>query len=198
MLNENSPTTNDSTASKSLSIDFKLSRKNYPLWRFKMLPMLERLNLATNATKEGKEVVTLKENATTLSALTINLSDEITADVMHLKTPQSIWDYLEKLYYGVSYSRKVLGIQKLCGFRYESGSISDSVASLRRILTEIRTASQSSEITYEEIAISMLLQALPSDFQNIRSSIINEKITNLDQATDRLLKEEDLIKTNQF
>ncbi|KAJ2990457.1 hypothetical protein HDV02_004422, partial [Globomyces sp. JEL0801] len=183
------------SSSKSLFINCPLTRENYQLWRFKMLPLLDDEKLATISTNtEGIKTVIIEDSSRAKRAITMNLSDTIAVEVMQLNTAGEIWEHFEQSFSGVSHSRKLLGIQKLCSFRHQSNSIRSTVAELRTILNETITASNTKSITFEELATAMLVNSLSSNYSVVRSRIMSEKLTTLDKVQDILLKEEEIIK----
>jgi hypothetical protein len=201
-------TTNDTatitSSSKNLSVDCLLTKDNYLLWKFKLLPVFLDEQLASiHEDTNGIQTVTLQDSHRAMRALTLNISNDLAAEVTHFKKAQDVWDFFHESFSGLSYSRKHLGIQKLCAFRHQKGSVRASIAELRTILNEIVTAAASKSITYEELAIAMLLNSLPPSYSNQRSSITADKVTSLDQVQIALVKEEEIINAaaaheNQF
>jgi len=181
-------------SAKSLEIGCPLTQDNYPLWKFKMLPMLDDENLATIVVDEQNgEIVTFVATPRAMRALTLNISNDLSTKITHLKTAQQIWDYFGSYFSGVSYSRKHIGIQKVCAFRHQKQSIRDSIADLRNILNDIIISAGTKTITFEELAIAMLLNSLPAVYAAQRSILTASGEKDLDKVQAALVKEEEVI-----
>jgi hypothetical protein len=66
----------------------------------------------------------------------------------------------------------------------------ESISNLRVILNDTTVAAQSRTISYEEIAIAMLLNSLPSTYAVQRSILTDKKIATLNEVEEALIKEE--------
>ena len=79
---------------KNLSIDCPLTKVNYHLWSFKMIPMLENEGILTYQETN----VVLSDTSHAKRALIVNISNELTMQVSHCTTAQQICDSFYKLY----------------------------------------------------------------------------------------------------
>ena len=66
----------------------------------------------------------------------------------------------------------------------------ESISNLRVILNDTTVAAQSKIISYEEIAIAMLLNTLPSSYAVQRSILTDKKIETLNEVEEALIREE--------
>ena len=194
--NSNIQATTSTDTNKSLKISVQLDTTNYSVWRYSMIPMLVDEKLAeieTNEDTQLPETVKVKDSTRALRALQINMSVDMIAKVIHLKTPQEIWDYFHGMYSGTSHNRKIVGILNLCNFRTSNEDIRSNVGTLRQILNETIIASNSISIDFEELAVYMLLNSLPTQYSSTRSHISRSNIKTLTEAEAELVKEEELL-----
>ena len=181
-------------SSKNLSIDCPLTKENYALWKFKMMPFLSDEGLGYISTDaNGIQTVRIENTNRAMRALTLNLSNEIATEVMNLQNAQDIWDHFENSFSGTSYSRKLLGIQKLCSFRHKQSSVRATISELRTIVNETITAANERTIDFEELAVAMLVNSMPDEYSSVRSRIVAEKETKLETVLLQLVKEEEII-----
>ena len=188
------------TGGKSLSINCLLTNNNFPLWIFKMKTVLDDENLIDISTdletgvKQVKIISDPKKEKRAFRALTCNISEEVTGLIIHCQTAQEIWDTLMANYSGTSYARKLLGLQSLCSFRCKNADMRSNVAELRKVLTDTVVAAGSKSITFEEIATAMLINSLPTGFENARSQLTEKKVANLVAVEQKLIQEEEVLK----
>ena len=188
------------TGGKSLSINCLLTNNNFPLWIFKMKTVLDDENLIDISTdletgvKQVKIISDPKKEKRAFRALTCNISEEVAGLIIHCQTAQEIWDTLMANYSGTSYARKLLGLQSLCSFRCKNADMRSNVAELRKVLTDTVVAAGSKSITFEEIATAMLINSLPTGFENARSQLTEKKVANLVAVEQKLIQEEEVLK----
>jgi hypothetical protein len=127
-----------------------------------------------------------------MQAITVNLSDEIALSIMTLTTAQLVWDQIQTIFSGASYSRKLLGLLKLCSFRHEGKSVQATISAAELLVQELIMAANSKTISFEEVAVAMVMNSLPAEYGTVRSSL--KEATSFAGVKAKLLAEEEVIK----
>jgi hypothetical protein len=80
-----------------------------------------------------------------------------------------MWDYLYSTYSGVNTARKYEGVKALALFKYGPGSVSYNFERARKLVMSTKIAAGKDTVSFDELAVAMLLNSLPTRFNATRA-----------------------------
>lgn len=144
----------------------------------------EKQRDSTAAIPENGQPFRIKDSARSKRCIFQNVSSTIQTSLINFESATDMWDHLYRTYSGKNNSRKNQGIRKLALFKYTESTIEKNVERIIDLANFTAIASNSDDISIQDLAIHVFLNSLPTRFSNIRTSL-ESKTEPLDMAAVR-------------
>jgi len=149
---------------------------NFSLWQVRMLAVLTQNGLKKALFGKSKKPATMSEDEwnemddKALTAIQLNLSNDVLQEVLSEKTSADLWVKLEELYLTKSLANRLVLKQRLFSLRMSEGtSIKAHISEFISLVNDLKNVDVKVE---EEDQAMLLLCSLPSSFKHFRETII--------------------------
>lgn len=166
-------------------------KNNFTLWRQRMMDILIRQGLSKVLQGKGKKPETSDEDwvemeERAVSAIRLNLSDEVLQYVVDLKSALQVWAKLESIYMTKSLTNKLFLKKQLYSLQMEEGSdLLEHINTFNQILSKLASLEVSME---DEDRALLLLSSLPASYDHLVTTLLYGKETlETDEVTAALL-----------
>jgi hypothetical protein len=93
----------------------------------------------------------------------------IKLNILAYQKGQDMWDYIYSTYSGINTARKYEGVKALASFKYGPGSVSYNFERSQKLVMSTRFAAGKDTVSFNELAVAMLLNSLPARFNATRA-----------------------------
>lgn len=136
------------------------------------------------------------EEGTALLALQMNLSPELRRRFIQHKTFDSLWAALSKEMGGTNLTRLQKYLKQITSFEFENNGMALEMDRLETIIRQAISANGAKEeIKIGDLALWMLLFALPEPYSHVRSILQKDAAMTMEEAKETIKREEESIKS---
>ena len=138
--------TNSNTSKRSLDCGTVFDKTNYPLFIFKLTPVLEDEDLVEERLANGVVTRHLKDTPRATRAILCNVNQEVAEELQDCKSASEMMSQLHATYSGANRPRMLRGLKQIANFKCAGGNIRKDIEDIKRLIRETVVANDGATI----------------------------------------------------